>query len=148
MKNSYSIAVLFFIVLLRFSGPSIDNLKITDNELPKGYSFSKNINCKSIQAATFYDSPGIYESIIGKVKRKDIQNFESKNDNGSIMYFEFDGDFKGDGFLDGLLWGGDKPTKEHPEKYIAKKNILVIWSFNNGSQVEKISEDKIKKLLH
>ena len=64
------------------------------------------------------------------------------------MYFEFETDFKGEGFLDGLLWGGDKPTKEHPEEYYAKGNFLIIWSFKKGSTIKKISKDKIKAILN
>jgi hypothetical protein len=136
------------LLLVDLSAQSIDSLKLTKNDLPKEYSFTNTSNCISIQACIFYDKPEIYESIIGKIKRKDVQNFESKKDNGSIMYFEFEKDFEQTGFLEGLLWGGDKPTKEHPEKYKVYKNILIIWSFNNGSPLEKISENKIKKLLN
>lgn len=90
----------------------------------------------------------MYEMFIGKIKKKEIQNFESKNDRGSIMYFEFDKEFKGAGFLDGLLWGQPmKPTKEHPEQFFTKGNFLVIWSFHKGSAIEKISEEKVKRIL-
>lgn len=142
-------AFLFFasFLILPSYGQSIDSLALSSKEIPEGYSLSKKDQCISIQACTFYDSPDIYEMLIGKIKRKEIQNFVSKKDNGSIMYFEFDGDFKGEGFLEGLLWGGSKPTKEHPETYLAKKNILVIWSFNKGSAIQKMSEDKITNIL-
>jgi hypothetical protein len=46
-----------------------------------------------------------------------------------------------------LLWGGDKPTKEHPEEYHAKGNFLIIWSFKKGSVVTKTSKEKILALL-
>lgn len=127
---------------------TIDNLKITDKEVPQEYSITKKANCISIQACTFYDSPDMYEMLIGKIKLKDIQNFESNKDKGSIMYFEFEDGFKGEGFLDGLLWGDDmKPTKKHPEQYFSKGKYLIIWSFNDDSQIKKISENKIKALL-
>jgi hypothetical protein len=141
------VAILFLFVSLKSMGQTIDSLKITDKEMPKEYKLTKEAKCISIEACTFYDSPEMYEMIIGKIKRKEIQNFESKKDNGSIMYFEFDGGFKGEGFLGGLLWGEGGPSKEHPEKYFAKGNMLVIWSFNKGSEIEKISEGKIKRLL-
>jgi hypothetical protein len=90
----------------------------------------------------------MYEMLIGKLKTKRIQNFDNKKDKGSIMYFEFEDDFKGDGFLGGLLWGGDKPTKEHPEEYYTNGKFLIIWSFKKGSLITKTSKDKIKAILH
>ena len=89
----------------------------------------------------------MYGMLIGKLKSKTIQNFDNKKDKGCIMYFEFEDGFKGDGFLGGLLWGGDKPTKEHPEQYYAKGNFLIIWSFKKGSPIIKISKDKILTVL-
>ena len=147
MKNTIIILAVMLFVISNVLGQSLDSLKITDKEMPKEYTISKKSKCISIQACTFYDSPEMYETLIGKIKRKDIQDFESKADNGSIMYFEFENGFKGEGFLGGLLWGGDKPTKEHPEEYFAKGNILIIWSFKKGSQIKHISEVKIKSLL-
>jgi hypothetical protein len=140
----FSIVFLFTIVS---DAQNIESLKLTDKEIPEGYTLTKDNNCISIQACTFYDSPQMYEMLIGKIKNKEIQNFDSKKDKGSIMYFEFENGFEGEGFLGGLLWGGDKPTKEHPEEYYAKGNFLVIWSFNKGSAVVKASKDKVKTIL-
>ena len=141
--------ILSFILLFIFQskGQSIDSLKLSDKEIPEGYSLTKNNNCISIQACTFYTNPGIYEMLIGKLKSKQIQNFDSKNDKGSIMYFEFEEEFKGEGFLGALLWGGNKPTKEHPEEYYTKRNYLIIWSFKKGSAVAKASKNKISAIL-
>jgi hypothetical protein len=120
---------------------------LTNKEIPENYSLTKNNNCISIQACTFYDDPGIYGMLIGKLKAKRIQNFDSKKDKGCIMYFEFEDEFKGDDFLGGLLWGGEKPTKEHPEEYYSKGNFLIIWSLKKGSLITKTSKDKIKATL-
>ena len=142
------IILIFFVFLVdKSNGQSIDSLQLTDKEITENYSLTKNNNCISIQACTFYDDPGMYEMIIGKLKTKRIQNFDSKKDKGSIMYFEFETEFKGEGFLGGLLWGGNKPTKEHPEEYYAKGNFLIIWSFKKGSLVTKTSRDKITAIL-
>ena len=148
MKTILTILTFTFYLFINSFGQSIDSLKLSGNEIPKEYSISKKNNCISIQACTFYDSPEMYEMLIGKIKSKEIQNFESKKDKGSIMYFEFENGFQGAGFLDGLLWGGEmKPTKEHPEQYFSKGNFLIIWSFEKGSTLEKISEEKIKAIL-
>jgi hypothetical protein len=122
-------------------------LKLSGKEIPEQYSISKEINCISIQACTFYDSPDLYEMIIGKIKTKTFQSFESKKDKGTIMYFEFEETFKGDAFLSSLLWGGNKPSKSHPEQMFSKGKILVIWSFKKESPIVKISQDKINSIL-
>lgn len=142
--TAVSLTLLFF---CNVNAQNIDSLKLSGKEIPEGYKITKDNNCISIQACTFYDDPGMYEMLIGKIKSKSIQNFDSKNDKGSIMYFEFEDDFKGESFLGGLLWGGDKPTSEHPEEYYAKGKFLVIWSFNKGSAVVKASKEKVTTIL-
>ena len=147
MIKFLTILSIAFLLTIKSNGQSIDSLKLSDKEIPEGYALTKDNNCISIQAYTFYDSPEMYGALIGKLKSKQIQNFDSKKDKGCIMYFEFEDGFKGDGFLGGLLWGSDKPTKEHPEEYYAKGNFLIIWSFKKGSVVTTISKDKIKAVL-
>jgi len=146
-----TICTLFFILISHTTlfSQTIDKLKIDNTEMPKEYSISETPNCISIQACTFYNQTDMYSMFLGKIKNKSVQNFESKNDSGSIMYFEFEEDFKGEGFLTGLLWGQEKkPTTEHPEQIFAKGKFLVIWSFNDKSELQKISESKVKKVLN
>ena len=147
MTKFLTILFITFLSAIKSNGQSIDSLKLSEKEIPEGYSLTKENNCISIQACTFYDNLEMYESIIGKLKSKQIQNFDNKKDKGSIMYFEFEDGFKGDGFLGGLLWGGNKPTKEHPEEYYAKGNFLIIWSFKKGSVLTKTSKEKIEAIL-
>ena len=147
MTKFLTILFITFLSTIESNGQSIDSLKLSDQEIPEGYSLTKENNCISIQACTFYENPEMYEALIGKLKSKQIQNFDSKKDKGSIMYFEFEDGFKGEGFLGPLLWGGDKPTKEHPEEYYAKGNFLIIWSFKKGSVITKTSKDKIESIL-
>jgi len=141
-----TLSIVFFLTI-QSKGQGIDSLKLLDKEIPEGYSLTNNKNCISIQACTLYENPEIYGALLGQIKNKQVQNFDSKKDNGSIMYFEFEDGFKGDGFLGGLLWGGNKPTKEHPEEYFAKGNYLIVWSFKKGSLVTKTSKEKIKAAL-
>lgn len=147
MKQTLSLLTFTFLISVNVIAQNIDSLKLSASEIPKEYSVSKENNCISIQACTFYKNPDMYEMFIGKVKNKNFQSFDSKNDKGSIMYFEFEKPFEGGGFLGGLLWGGDKPTKDHPEEFFIKGNFLIIWSFYKGSAIKKISEDKVKKIL-
>jgi hypothetical protein len=147
MTKFLTILSIAFLFTLNSNGQSIDSLKLSDKEIPEGYTLTQENNCISIQACTFFDNPVMYGALIGKLNGKQIQNFDSKRDKGSIMYFEFEDDFKGEGFLGGLLWGSDKPTKEHPEEYYAKGKFLVIWSFKKGSPVTITSKNKIKAVL-
>ncbi|MBP6687232.1 MAG: hypothetical protein KA160_05175 [Lacibacter sp.] len=147
MTKFFTLLSVIFFLTIKLNGQSIDSLKLSVQEIPEGYTLTKDNNCISIQACTLYDNPGMYEALIGKLKSKQIQNFDSKKDKGSIMYFEFEDDFKREGFLGGLLWGGNKPTKEHPEEYYVKGDFLIIWSFKKGSLVTKTSKAKIKTIL-
>ncbi|MCW3106706.1 MAG: hypothetical protein JWQ09_1212 [Segetibacter sp.] len=147
MTKLLTLLTFAFFLSIKSNGQSIDSLQLSDKQIPEGYTLTNESNCISIQACSFYDDPGMYGMLIGKLKTKKIQNFDNKKDKGSIMYFEFEDGFKGEGFLGGLLWGGDKPTKEHPEEYYAKGNFLVIWSFKKGSLITKISKEKVKAIL-
>ena len=142
MKNT--LLLLLFIASSNLFAQNFDKLKLAENEIPNDYKLTEESKCISIQACTFYKNPGMYSALIGKIKSKEIQNFENKRDSGSIMYFEFEKDFEMQGFIEGLLWGGKKPTKEHPEEFFSWKNILIIWSFSQNSDLKKISKEKIE----
>jgi len=142
------ITVSFVLLMaVKLNGQSIDDLMLSEKEIPKGYSLVNESNIISFQASMFYDKPEIYEKIIGKLKNKKIQNFDSEKDKGSIMYFEFENNFEREDFLRGLLWGGSKPSKAHPEEIYSKGKILIIWSFHENSEIVKVSKKKIKKIL-
>jgi hypothetical protein len=142
--------ILFAIVSeLSFGQINIDSLKLSDNQIPIGYSKSSELLCVTPHATSIYSQTDMYETFLGKVAKKEFQSFSKKGDDGSILYFEFDKEFAGQTFLDGLLWGQDsKPTKLEPDEYYSKGNILVIWSLNLKSEIKKISKAKVLKLLH
>jgi hypothetical protein len=143
------IAILFLTTLTFYSASAqeLDDLKLTGAEVPEGYTSTDKMLYKSIQARSFYEQTDLYESFIGKVRKKEFQSFKGADDQGTIFYYEFETDFKQEGFLEGLLWGGNKPTKAHPEEYFVKGNILIIWSFVDKSELKKISKAKITRLL-
>src|SRR6187551_1001636 len=147
MRLRLAILILTALTFHSTFGQGLDKLKLTDTEVPEKYKRTDEMLYKSIQAGTFYKQTDLYESFIGKIKNKEFQSYESKDDNGAIYYYEFEEDFKQQGFLEGLLWGGKKPTKAHPEEYFVKDNVLVIWSFVDKSELKKISKDKILALL-
>ena len=146
------ITIPFSAVLLLFAtnllSQTITDLKLKGKEIPKSYFLSDGNNCVSIQACTFYNDIETYSNIVGKLKSKAIQSFKSKTDSGSVMYFEFEHTFKGDRFLQGLLWGKDgQPTDEHPEEYLAKGKFLIVWSFHPDSAIKEKSETKVDAIL-
>ncbi|MNL02829.1 hypothetical protein D3C87_1233500 [compost metagenome] len=149
MKTTIYSLFFFLISHTNIFSQTIDQLKIENSEMPKEYIMTETPNCISIQACLFYKKTEMYSAFLGKAKNKSVQNFESKNDNGSIMYFEFEKDFTGEAFVKGLLWGKEnKPTAEHPEQIFTKGKFLVIWSFHDNSALQKISETKVKKALN
>lgn len=147
MKQRLALTFFATVICCSIYGQEFEKLKLTDTEVPDKYKPTDEMLYKSIQAGTFYEQTDLYEALIGKVKNKDFQSYESKGDTGAIYYFEFEKNFGQQEFLEGLLWGGKKPTKAHPEEYFAKDNILIIWSFAEKSELKKISKDKITALL-
>ena len=143
--------VIFFLGTIVFYSSygqqQLGALKLTEAEIPESYKLVDKMLYKSIQAGTFYKQTDLYEDLIGKVRRKEFQSFESKDDKGGIYYYEFEDDFTQAAFLEGLLWGGSKPTKAHPEEYFIKDNVLIIWSFAEKSELKKVSKEKITALL-
>ncbi len=148
MKKSAMGVVLLLILQFVASGQSLEGLQLKGSEIPVGYTVSKAVTCINNQTCTFYEKTELYTMILGPLVRKDIQTFKSKDDSGSVMYFEFKGPFKGSDFLNTLLWGASKkPSVQHPEQYIVKNNLLVIWSFKAESRIQAISQQKVKMML-
>lgn len=149
MTMRLALMILLFSAILTtpMFAQAIEKLKLTATEVPEKYKQTDEMLSKAVQPPLFYEQTDLYASFLGKVKSKEFQSFESKDDSGTIYYFEFEKDFTQQGFLEGLLWGGKKPTKAHPEEYFVKGNILVIWSFADKSELKKLSKEKITTLL-
>ncbi|MEG1023021.1 hypothetical protein ACHRVK_12250 [Flavobacterium plurextorum] len=148
MKFTIPLSTLLLLFTTNIFSQILTDLKLKPKEFPKTYTLSDGNICVTPQACTFYNDIETYSNIVGTIKSKAIQSFKSKTDRGSIMYFEFEHVFKGDRFLQGLLWGKDgQPTKEHPEEYLAKGKFLVIWSLHSDSPLKEKSETKIEALL-
>ncbi|MCI9845824.1 hypothetical protein [Flavobacterium pectinovorum] len=148
MENTIRLSLLFLFLTANSFCQTIADLKLKSKEIPKNYILSDGNNCVSVQACTFYNDIETYSNIVGTVKSKGIQSFKSKTDRGSIMYFEFENRFKGDRFLQGMLWGKEgQPTDEHPEEYLVKGKFLIIWSLYPNSTIREKSEAKIETIL-
>lgn len=148
MKIKIPLTAAFVLLAANLFSQTIADLKLKSKEIPKAYILSDGNNCISVQACTFYNDIETYSGIVGTVKSKQVQSFKSKKDSGSIMYFEFENRFKGDRFLQGLLWGKEgQPSEEHPEEYVAKGKFLIIWSFHPDSAIREKSEAKVEAIL-
>ncbi|HCW09349.1 MAG TPA: hypothetical protein DGG95_18490 [Cytophagales bacterium] len=143
MKN-FIVFILLLAVHLSSSAQVFEKFKLKESEIPKEYKITDKTLFKSIQPKLFYDNPDLYKSILGSVKSKEYQSFESANDEGTVVFFEYEKNVDSTGFLEGLLWGGSKPTREHPEEYLIKDNILIIWSFSKKSPIKKLLMEKVK----
>jgi len=147
LKKTFLLTCITITSVFAF-GQNIDSLKLNDNEIPPAYSKPNELICITPHASSVYDQADLYSTFLGKVTRKEYQSFSKKGDSGSILYFEFEKEFKGQGFLNGLLWGDEtKPTKGEPDDYYTKGNILIIWSLNLNSDIKKISKAKVMALL-
>lgn len=148
MKLTIPLSTLLLLLTINSFSQTLADLKLKPKEIPKNYALSDGNICITPQACSFYNDIETYSNIVGTVKSKTIQSFKSKTDRGSIMYFEFEHTFKGDRFLQGLLWGkAGEPTDEHPEEYLAEGKFLIIWSFKPNSAIRKKSEAKIEAIL-
>ena len=109
---------------------TVDSLKIKPETISQEHTVLKELKCQSIQSKLLYDDPSMYSFIIGNLKEKGFQTFAFEGQTGSILYFIFDKETNASkGFIEGLLWGGSKPTKEHPEEIITYGNVLIIISY-------------------
>jgi hypothetical protein len=148
IKSLLIVLSLTLLVHVSYS-QAIDKLLLADNEIPAGYKKSGKLMCRTVHAASFYEQADVYASMFGNVVKKEFQSFEGKGDKGSVLYFEFEKEFTGQAFLEGLLWGTEgKATKKKPDEYYSKGNVLVIWSFGMDSPVKKVSQDKVKSALN
>ena len=137
--------VFFLTVFQTVRSQSIDSILLKDSELPSGYRKVDKLLCVTPHAESFYEQSELYESFLGKIVKKEFQSFQMKGDEGSVLYFEFEKEFTGQAFLDGLLWGqSKKPTKSKPDEYFAKGKFLVIWSFKLQSEIKRVSKAKIE----
>lgn len=115
---------------------AIDSIQVKSTEISAEYKSSEKLSCQALQSKLLYENPDMYSFILGKTIEKRFQTFEYDGKKGSILYFEFDKDAEnGKGFIEGLLWGGKKPSKAHPEKVITKGKIMIILSFPFKSKI-------------
>jgi hypothetical protein len=131
MKKPLLLLASLFYFSMSFSQTiTVDSLKIKPSTISNEHTVLKELKCQSIQSRLLYDDPSMYSFILGNLKEKAFQTFKFEGQTGSVLYFIVDKETSGSkGFIEGLLWGGSKPTKEHPEEIIMYGNIMIIISY-------------------
>ena len=113
----------------------VDSLKIKSENISIEHTVLTELKCQSIQSKLLYDNPSMYSFILGNLQEKGFQTIKLNGVTGSILYFIFDKETNGSkGFIEGLLWGGNKPTKDHPEEIIFNGNTMIIISYPYKSE--------------
>lgn len=127
----------------------LNMFELQQKDLPEGYQFTEVLNCKTAQVNSFFKNIDLYRNDIGTVAFKGFQSIESKNDSGSILYFQFQDPKNLESFLNDYLWGKDgEASNKRPERYmILANNYLIIWSVELDSPITEISRKKINSLL-
>jgi hypothetical protein len=109
---------------------TIDSLKIKPENIAGEYKVLTELKCQSFQSRLLYDDPSMYSFILGNLQEKAFQSFELNHQTGSILYLVFDKKTENaQGFIQGLLWGGEEPSKGHPEEIITNGNTMIIISY-------------------
>jgi hypothetical protein len=148
MIKTIFLSLFLFVAANSLFAQQLDSLKLLASEIPEGYQETTKREYKTPHAVSFYEQVELYQSFVGKLKKKDMQSFHKKGDKGTIFYFEFESEFEGAAFLDGLLWGQEgKASSKKPEEYFAKEKFLVIWSFDLKSELKEVSRTKITSVL-
>lgn len=140
--------------LSKFRDPipfNVEDIKLTDIDLPTGYSFSNELYCYSLQAQNLYNNPGFSDFLTSsQFSNKQFQGINGPNgDKGSILYIQYKEDLNSGAksFLKGFIWGADSPSEEHPEEIFINGKNLIVWSFPKDSTIKYISQKKLFDIL-
>jgi hypothetical protein len=128
--------------------PTFESLQVTADELPEGWSLSKQIRTVSPQPATLLEDD-LYSPILPKPHHRDFQTIVGKTTTGSILYFDW-GEKIPDAveeFVPALLFGEKKEqsTKLHPELIVRHGGLMVILSFPLDSAERGWAIDRFRK---
>ncbi|HOT63362.1 MAG TPA: hypothetical protein PLU93_10915 [Treponemataceae bacterium] len=109
---------------------NFEKIKLTEDDM-RGYEMQYIMHYYSRQQMLFYQSQDAYESVLPKLTERYTQSVCRGETEGTIFYYYFDGTIESKrAFLEGLFYGEDgKPSKEHPETFICKGNLLVVFSY-------------------
>ncbi len=128
---------------------NFEKIKLTEDDM-RGYETQYIQHFYSMQQVSFYQSQEIYEAVLPKLKERYTQSVCRGETEGTIFYYYFDGKIESKKtFLKGLFYGEDgKPSKEHPETFICKGNLLVVFSYPYRDALAKELEKIVSSRIH
>lgn len=130
---------------------NMNEVKLTQEDLPEGYSFHYEVICYSFQAGLYFNNPSFYDFFLGTTfVKKEFQSIKGpEGDQGSILYIQYKNDLDkaSIAFLQGMIWGEDGPTNLHPEDIFINGKNVIIWSFKRDSLIKRISQQKLHDVL-
>jgi tetratricopeptide (TPR) repeat protein len=127
---------------------TLESLKVPASELPAGWKLLDEVRCVSVQARTLYDG-----SLDGKLfptpKAKAVQTIDAgKGSAGSVLLFEYAEPIEPHlAAVRGLVWGGMKQTRQHPEDIAAHDRFLVVLSFPMNAEEAEFAKDRLRAKL-
>jgi hypothetical protein len=85
-----------------------------------------------VQVEILYERFDIYQQLLPPLVAKKAQSFQCGNQKGTLYYFEFANVAsreEAEKFIRPLLWGTDRPTKQHPEQVEHGDALAIVVSF-------------------
>jgi hypothetical protein len=132
----------------KLAGPAVtlEALTVAAKELPKGLALVEGEHCVSVQASTLFKSPE-QSGILPKPVATSCQSFaKGKETPGSLLVLQYDEPLPegSRGFVQGLIWGEEGPTAQHPEEIFFSGDFMIVLSFPNGSQAREWVADRLR----
>jgi hypothetical protein len=145
VKPALLVGILAVVAVVFLDVPGSANPTPTADEHPLVQLLPADLpaSCKQVdgsypvdlQTKLLYERSSMYQGIMPHIKDKHAQSFDCSGMKGSIYWFTF-GDAasskRASVFIKSLLWGEDKPTKEHPELILQARATVVVVSFSNA----------------
>ncbi len=132
-----------------FDKSVIDSILLKTSDLPDGYKLTDKDLAITPQASSLYNDLSMYTMMFKlTVIDKNSQSIKSSKDKGTIFIYVFkEPADKFSGFVEGYIWGTDKPNDEHPDEIITKDNLMIVLSFKKDSKIKELYKAKIKEII-
>jgi hypothetical protein len=146
MKSSHSSVCLFAAVLFIFAtlssfSATIDEILIKPDRLGDGCFVSDKDFTITFQARIHFATSSDGSFFCPAVEAKQFQSFECSGDKSTVYYFQYQSAEEVAGcinYIKGKIWGGDSPSKEHPELIFAIENILIVISSRDPEPIKAL----------
>lgn len=127
-------AIMHLVVLVVMPAAHALNIETVMIEPAELGAQCKSVNGEfavSMQASTHY-SMAKDKALLGAPPEKTMyQSFDCRGRKSTIYYYQYrtkKDRKRAQAFAKGLIWGGDGPSRLHPELILAKDNVLIVIS--------------------